>query len=80
VLIVHLSKLNSVLTKMREFIRKCDYRVKEEITREEATAWVAAVEVLKGYKTSVAILNWSGKARGSSRIPDVLHKLIKHMK
>ena len=49
-------KIEEILRRMREFIRKNDYRVKEEILPEEATAWMRAVEILKGYDTSTTIL------------------------
>ena len=50
---IQVGKINKVLSLMREYIRKADYRVKEAVTSEEALAWVKAVEVLKGYQSSL---------------------------
>jgi len=50
---IQVSKVRQVLNFMREYIRKADYRVKEEVTPEEALAWVRAVEILKGYRNSL---------------------------
>ncbi len=49
---VQKAKLESILNKLRSFIRKQDYRVKEEVSTEEAKAWRVAVEVLVGGNTS----------------------------
>jgi hypothetical protein len=55
-------KLNELHNLLKEYIRKADYRVREPVTKEEADAWVSAVEVLKGYPTS---LNMSYHSKGN---------------
>jgi len=56
---IQLSKIKKVIALMREYIRKADYRVREALTPDEALAWVNAVEILKGYRSS---LNLGGYA------------------
>jgi len=51
-----LRKIESILKDMREYIRKQDYLVKEEVTPEEARAWRIALETLKGGRVSLNIL------------------------
>ncbi len=52
---IQVEKLRSILGKIREFIRKHDYRVEESISPDEASAWIRAVEALKGYSSSLSI-------------------------
>ncbi len=54
---IQLRKLKELLRSIREFIRKQDYRARDEPSKTEALAWIRAVEVLKGYNTSTAILH-----------------------
>ncbi len=51
-------KIESLIKLMREYVRKQDYRVKEEITAEEARAWRVALHVLKGGRNSPSILSY----------------------
>ncbi len=53
---VQLRKIESILNEMREYVRKQDYLVKEEVTPEEARAWRIALETLKGGRVSLNIL------------------------
>ncbi len=60
-------KINELLIKMREYIRKADYRVKEPVTQDEALAWVKAVEVLKGFMNSSTLTHYFGKTGRAGR-------------
>ena len=48
ILKIQLEKMRKVDDKLKSLIRKFDYRVKEEITAEEADARKIAAEILKG--------------------------------
>jgi len=50
-------KLRKILDNLSEYIRKQDYRVKENPSYEEARAWLDAIIFLKGEKISPNI-NW----------------------
>lgn len=64
---IQVKKLRRLRELMRSFIDKQDYRSSEKATEEEALAWVAAIEALKGYKTSVAMSRCGGGKPRSSR-------------
>ncbi len=55
---IQVRKLESLLKLMREYVRKQDYLVKEEVTAEEARAWRVALQVLKGGRNSPSILTY----------------------
>ncbi len=55
---IQVRKLESLLKLMREYVRKQDYLVKEEVTAEEARAWRVALHVLKGGRNSPSILTY----------------------
>ncbi len=65
-------KLQRLQNLLKEYIRKADYRVREPVTREEASAWVNAVEVLKGYPTSLNMSAYITGGEGKSRFPRLL--------
>lgn len=52
---IQVRKMRAILERMREYIRKQDYRASEAPTEEQEKAWLAAIEALKGYRTSVMI-------------------------
>ncbi len=49
-------KIEGLIKDMKEYIRKQDYLVKEEVTPEEAMAWRIALQTLKGGRVSVNIM------------------------
>ncbi len=71
---IQLRKLRELLESVRAFIRKQDYKVREEPSKAEALAWIRVVEVLKGYKTSTTILHDSRVA--GKGIKHRLRKLV----
>ncbi len=56
--LIQVMKLKLLIKLMKEYIRKQDYRVKEEVTAEEARAWRIALQVLKGGRNSPSILTY----------------------
>jgi len=55
---IQIEKLRALTKLLREYIRKQDYRVKEEVTAEEARAWRVALQVLKGGRNSPSLLTY----------------------
>lgn len=60
-------KIKKIIMELREYIRKQDYRVAEEVSPREARAWKKAIEVLKGARTSVNILETIPAVKNSNR-------------
>jgi len=50
-------KIENILKDMENFIRKHNYRVKDNITEYESKAWIKAIIVLKGEYNSLNLVN-----------------------
>ncbi len=72
---IQVSKAEKVLDRLRSFIKKQDYRVKEGISREEASAWRLALEIIVGANASVNVLEVIKTQKGTSTTHEVGHVL-----
>ena len=52
-----IKKIKDVLKDMENFIRKHDYRIKDNITEDESKAWIKAIMILKGGYNSLNLVN-----------------------
>ncbi len=64
---IQVEKIRKTIMELREYIRKQDYRVTEEVSLNEARAWRKAIEIIKGARTSVNILETSLSTKKGNR-------------
>ena len=64
---IQVGKIRKTIMELQEYIRKQDYRVTEEVSPNEARAWREAIEIIKGARTSVNILENTPAAKRNDR-------------